>query len=396
MMHTLLTTESKCCGCGVCALECPADAIEMVPGELGSLYPKVDTQKCIDCQKCVKSCAYQTQRESEHVPLQAFAAVAADKKLLRKSASGGVFATLAGAVLDAGGAVFGCAMEEDGGVLTPRHICIKVKEEVVKLQGSKYVQSELRDSFKQVRQLLKQDRTVLFSGTPCQVDALKKYTQGVCSGKLYTIDLICHGVPSVKLFQDYLAQLCEQRVTAFCFRDKTFGWGLSAKYIYRNKKGVEKEKLLSSDVSSYYSYFLMSEIYRQSCYSCRYTNLSRVGDITIGDFWGIEKELPEFAQNATRGVSAILVNTTEGAQLLSEYGQALSLTETLPECVARWNKQLSSPSKHTGLRQEIAEQYEKNGYAGVERLFRKRMGIRFHLKKLKSLLEKCARKPVRR
>lgn len=392
MMHTLLTTESKCCGCGVCALECPADAIEMVPGELGSLYPKVDTQKCIDCQKCVKSCAYQTQRESEHVPLQAFAAVAADKKLLRKSASGGVFATLAGAILDAGGAVFGCAMEEDGGVLTPRHICIESRKDLVKLQGSKYVQSELGDTFTKIKQQLLQGRTVLFSGTPCQVDALKKYTQGVCSGKLYTIDLICHGVPSIKLFQDYLAQLCKRPMTEFYFRDKTFGWGLTAKYAYTNKKGMKKEALLPSDVSSYYSYFLSSETYRQSCYTCRYTNLSRVGDITIGDFWGVEREHPGFEQDVSEGVSAILVNTPEGSQLLENYGQTLCLKETTPDRVAKWNKQLRAPSAHTALRQEIAEQYEKNGYAGVEAQFRNKLGLRYCIKKLKYTCKKWVRK----
>lgn len=388
MKQPLFVNTSHCCGCGTCALVCPVGAIEMIPGELGSLYPKIDMQKCMDCQKCVRNCAYQTQEENAHAPIQAFAAVAADKRLLRKSASGGVFATLAGAVLDDGGAVFGCSMETDGDILVPRHICVEAKGDLAKLQGSKYVQSELGGTFQQVKQLLKLGRTVLFSGTPCQVDALKKYTQGTTQGKLYTVDLVCHGVPSAKLFQEYLAQLCKKTVTEFYFRDKTFGWGLTAKYTYTNKKGFKKEVLLPPDTSSYYSYFLSSETYRQSCYTCRYADLNRVGDITIGDFWGIEREHPGLEQDVSEGVSAILVNTPEGGKLLERFGQTLYLKETTPDRVAKWNKQLCGPSNHSDLRQEIVAQYEKSGYAGVEKLFRNKLGLRYNVKKLKYTCKK--------
>lgn len=369
----------------------------MTPRELGALYPQVDAGKCIDCQLCRRICAYQTQKTSENMPLLAYAAVAKDRKLLDRSASGGVFATLAGAILNADGAVFGCSMEQENGTLIPKHICVESKEDLYKLQGSKYVQSDLGDTFKQVKQLLKQGRTVLFSGTPCQVDALKKYIEGKQSQNLYTVDLICHGVPGAKLFQDYLAQLSKDRVTEFRFRDKTLGWGYTIKYCVTDDRGNQRRKTLPRELSSYSTYFLASETCRQSCYTCRYANLNRIGDVTIGDFWGIEEEHPDFlAENGgsfsvREGISAILVNTEKGVRLLEEYGQKLHLKESYSEAVAKWNRQLTGPGKHTDLRKEIVEQYEKNGYTSVEKLFRSRLGVQLYVRKLKHFIKKCLR-----
>lgn len=382
--------NENCCGCGTCALVCPANAIEMVPRELGCLYPRVDAQKCIGCSACVQKCAMLHRTVRSDAKPAAFAAMTRDEQLLKKSASGGVFASIAGSVLDQGGAVFGCALELRGGTLTPVHICAENRQDLKKLQGSKYVQSDLGNVFYRVKKQLNDGRTVLFSGTPCQVDALKRFLGNADTTKLYTIDLVCHGVPSAALFREYLNTF-RHPVLAFFFRDKTAGWGLNGRYTYRSG-GREKEKLFSPGVSSYYSYFLESETYRESCYSCRYANMDRVGDITIGDYWGIEQEHPELLSenggpyDVQKGISSVLVNTEKGRALLGCFGRALILSETSPEKIVKWNRQLRRPSRHSDARQEIIRQHETLGYPGVEKLFRNRLGIRWYVRKLKGFL----------
>lgn len=392
-MHALFDDKSQCCGCGTCAIVCPTGAIRMTPMELGALYPVVEADKCVDCQRCFNACAYQSSVVEDIPSGKAYVAAAEQKQLLKKSASGGVFATLASAVLDDGGAVFGCSMELKNGVLTPIHICVESHDELEKMQGSKYVQSDLGGTFLRIKQLLKEQRTILFSGTPCQVDALKKYVASCDTSNLYTIDLICHGVPSAKLFQEYLQELSEKQILDFKFRDKTLGWGLNAKYAYLNRNGKQKERMLPVGTSSYYSYFLASETYRQSCYTCKYANVNRVGDITIGDFWGVESVHPEYLlENGgvfcpEEGISAILVNTPKGDLLIERFGQKLQCEKSSVERIKENNKQLSAPSVCSNIRQSIIETYDEKGYCGVERLFRKTLGIRFWVRLVKRKLK---------
>ena len=270
------------------------------------------------------------------------------------------------------------------------HICVEDPKELAKLQGSKYVQSDLGDSFVQAKQLLEQGRTVLFSGTPCQIDALNRFLSETDTRNLYTVDIICHGVPSAQLFQGYLKTLGAS-VRSFSFRDKTRGWGLNGRYTYRTGD-QEREKLFSPSVSSYYSYFLQAETYRESCYSCRYANLDRVGDITIGDFWGFEQEHPELLAehggpyDIRRGISEVLVNTRKGKYLLKQFGQGMLLSASETGRMTKWNRQLCGPSACSEERKAITKVYEKNGYPGVESMFRKELGIRLWARKLKAFL----------
>ena len=214
--------KENCCGCSACAQACPTGAIRMVPQELGCLYPRVDAQKCIECSACVNTCAMQNGTGHMAVKPDAFAAMAVQERLLKKSASGGVFSALAAAVLDRGGVVWGCSLEETDGRLQPLHICVEDRQYMEKLQGSKYVQSSLAGVFPRVRQQLKKEKLVLFSGTPCQIDALKRYLRREDTANLFTVDLICHGAPSAKLFQEYLGTF-RYPIQSFYFRDKTTG-----------------------------------------------------------------------------------------------------------------------------------------------------------------------------
>ena len=351
----------------------------------------IDGEKCIQCGACERVCACSKDPE-QRACIRVYAAAVKNREVLQKAASGGVFGAIAHGIIEAGGTVFGCSMEFRDGVLTPLHIGVDRHEDVVKLQGSKYVQSLLGDTFPRIRQMLREGKLVLFSGTPCQVDSLKRFVKGVDTGRLYTMDLICHGVPSAALFQAYIRTLEKKHggaLTSFKFRDKTRGWGLDAAYRIKKKNGAEHTRRMSAGLSSYYSYFLESEIYRTGCYSCRYAGPTRVGDLTIGDFWGIEQEHPEFLKenggcfDVSGGISVVLMNTIRGEELLNCFGTDLELRESSLESAARWNRQLREPGRYTGCRHRLTDAYQKKGYCGIEGIFRRKLGIKYHVRLLR-------------
>ena len=397
-----LTNPAQCCGCGACAAACPVNAITMVAKDLGAYYPEVNTELCISCGKCRKVCIFQSEDKLQNMPLQTYAAANADPVQQKKSASGGVFAALAQQILAKGGVASGCAMETVDGILTPMHIAVERVEDLPKLQGSKYVQSKTVHCFPTVKKHLQKGRPVFFSGTPCQVAALKHYLGDKNTENLYTADLICHGTPGTELFRGYIAYLQKQKhgnITEFSFRDKSLGWGLMAGYGYQKKRGGKKHSLLNPRLSSYYTLFLGSEIYRESCYTCPWAQHARVGDVTLGDYWGVETEQPDcLTENGGKlsvkaGISVLLVNTPQGEELLDRYGDKLVLVSSELERAARQNRQLHSPSQHTALRKEYEACYAKDGYYGIEKLFRKKLGIRYYVRYVKSKIKEFRAKP---
>lgn len=387
MSNIVLYVEKKeCCGCGACVNACPKNAISMVEDEHGFVYPKIDFDLCIECGKCKRTCAYQSQVNMLNVQ-DVHAAMAKDEELIMKSASGGVFATIGRAFLEKGGVLFGCSMEYENNKLIPRHIKVENMEGLRKIQGSKYVQSEMGMVYQEAQKELLAGRKVLFSGTPCQIAALKRYLNKEYDN-LYTIDIICHGVPSVKFFQDYISILEKKikgKILKFYFRDKKDGWGLRGSLLYRDMTGNERFKTVPVRLSSYYKLFLESHIYRENCYECKYANSSRIGDITIGDYWGIEKEHPDYLtinggnMDEKKGVSCLLVNNKQGKVLLDEYAKELYLEKSCFEKAARKNGQLNLPSKKSDLRNQILEMYAKEGYIAVEKWYNKRLGAKKYL-----------------
>lgn len=220
----LFEKKADCCGCGACQNICPKGAIEMKYDAFGIAYPVIDPALCVECGLCKKVCSYQNQRQRCDAPQLAYAAAAADGVMAKHSASGGVFAALARHILKAGGVVYGCAFSDDDGILIPKHIRVDNESDLHRLQGSKYVQSITGMVYRQVKQDLKEGKNVLFSGTPCQVDALNGFLSPTKSENLLTVDIICHGTPGTRFFVDYIKEMEKQnkgKVLDFRFRDKT-------------------------------------------------------------------------------------------------------------------------------------------------------------------------------
>ncbi|AEV69373.1 Coenzyme F420 hydrogenase/dehydrogenase, beta subunit C-terminal domain [Acetivibrio clariflavus] len=396
-MHKIVLYEDKkdCCACSACMNICPKSAINMVEDEYGFLYPEINEGLCVRCGACLKVCGFQNS-ELNSVPMNTYVAVSKNTDIL-KSASGGVFASLADAVLRDGGIVYGASMEYIDSKLVPMHISVEKKDELLKLQGSKYVQSSIGMIYSEIKKHLKSGRQVLFSGTPCQVDGLKFFLKEPYEN-LLLVDIICHGVPSSKFFQAYIEYIEEKKkckVIDYKFRDKTIGWGLTGKITLENKDGKIKHKIFHCQESSYYTFFLKSYTYRECCYYCKYASPNRTGDITIGDYWGIEKEHPDLLHlnprviDKSKGVSCLIVNTLKGKKGLKKYGSGLQLWESSFEKVAKKNKQLNYPSNlDEKKRNLILNLFKDKGYFAVDKLFYKEAGIHIYKAKIKKIIKK--------
>ena len=369
-MIELFAEKKDCCGCGACVNICPKTAIHMEKDEYGFVYPRIDVEKCVECGACKKVCAFQNE-PTKRQPQRVYAIASKNNILVNKSASGGLFATMAMYVLD------GAVMQHEEHELHVRHVCCETREELYRLQGSKYVQSSLGDIFKDVQKKLKNDIFVLFSGTPCQVDALKSYLRKDYPN-LLTVDIICHGVPSEQFFNDYIHYTEKKiggEISEFKFRDKSAGWGynLTAKYI-KSDGSIGYNRTTSSD-SSYFDMFINSIVLRENCYNCKYTNGNRVGDITIGDYWGIEDEHPEaLEQNGGRlseknGISVSLLISDKGIAFFDEIKEQFEYYESTFEKAAKRNTQLVHPVELTRTRKTVLEMYRKFGYSAVEFYF---------------------------
>ena len=223
----LFEKKKSCCGCSACANICPKNAIEMKADELGFIYPVINLDLCISCGACKKVCAYQNGIE-RHIPIKAYAAVNKEEIQLEKSASGGIFAALATYFLKNNGIVLGTSLDFANGNPIAHIIKIDKLNQLYRLQGSKYVQSFVEDSYRKTKESLDQRKEVLFSGTPCQIAGLHGYLRKTYSN-LWTIDIICHGVPNLQFLSNYLKIEGEKHnglPTAYFFRDKKRGWGL--------------------------------------------------------------------------------------------------------------------------------------------------------------------------
>ena len=366
MLNTMKTVElysskEECCACGACVAACPKNAISMKKDKYGFDYPQIDNTLCVNCGMCKRVCSFTVQGQGANITEHVYAGVLKDKKLLSKSTSGGIFAGIALEILKKGGVVYGAAWQEE---FTVKHIGITKENELYRLQGSKYVQSEAYSSFSTVKKNLLDGKRVLFSGTPCQVSALKGFL-GKDYENLFTIDIICHGVGNKQMFHDdlkYLSKKFKQPIKAVSFRSKKKGWGTSGELLLKNKK-IDYDPI----ISPYYFYYLRADIFRDSCYKCRYPSEGRQGDITIGDYWKIESAHPGIKMNVTEGVSCILVNSEKGNDLFNGCMGSFSLIESDLQKVSERNRQLVEASKRSINSAVVFDEYKQYGYEGVVR-----------------------------
>ena len=273
----------------------------------------------------------------KNIPQRVVAARYKNEKILYKSASGGAYAAIAEYVLRKRGVVFGVVYDEKWNAF---FTYAEKDEQLEPILSSKYVQADTRDSYAEVKKQLINGRKVLYCGTGCQIGGLKSYLQKDYDN-LITVDLICHGVTSPLLFRKYIHWLgdkCGALITEYDFRDKKGGWGLGYKYKYKYKY-----KYRNCNLDPYYYHFLKGNAYRECCYKCNYCSKGRCGDLTIGDYWGIEKEHPDFY--STKGVSVLLVNTMKGEKCLEECEHLFYLCESSFEKAAKHNYNLQNPTK---------------------------------------------------
>lgn len=373
----LVTNKEQCTGCGACMAVCPTGAISMESDSCGFLYPKIDETACIRCGKCVKTCQALSQLY-EKTEKKAYAARGCSDALVKRSASGGVFATLAHSCVQDGFLIAGAVMQWENGGVNVEHILSEKADDIPRMQGSKYVQSNAWKSYAGVVKAVGAGEKVLFAGTPCQVAAVCQITGN--PENLITVDLICHGVPPVQMLNDYIRILSERfggTVEDLIFRDKSCGKDFCARVgIRRGRK--KKHYLVQSRFLSYYKFFLEGAIYRESCYSCPYANMERISDITIGDFWGVEKfhnqDMERDCVGTQKDWSCILVNSEKGDRFLKEYGRDLRLYLSRPEWIAENNQQLNQASEKPPDRIEVLKAYRTGGFQTVEKEFIRKNG----------------------
>ena len=345
----LLDKHYKCTGCKMCEQICPVNAIKMIENSEGFIEPVIDKNKCIKCSVCYKRCPQLNDIKiiNKLDKPQTFAAKNKNKNEQKQSSSGGIFSVLARYILENKGVIYGASFDNN---LNLNHIRIENLEELYKLRGSKYLQSNTQETFRLVKQDLNSNIKVLYVGTPCQIAGIRNYL-GKNYNNLLLVDLVCHGVPNQKIFNRYIEWLGKKsnsKVKNYAFRSKEKNsWGLNSKVEFENNK----IKYIDANLDPYYKSFLDGTTYRECCYSCKYANTNRVGDITIADYWGIEEEHPSFYD--TNGVSAVIINTKIGKQYFSYIKNNIKYIDTNIERIKRKNSNLQCPSFRSDKRNNI-------------------------------------------
>lgn len=326
-----LVSHSICTGCGACNNSCTRNAIKMVNDAEGFLYPEIDASKCIECGCCEKVCPLTNEVTNNNETTPQSYAFWSDSDRIHSS-SGGAFSAFARIVLNNGGMVYGAAYDEN---LKLRHIGISSIDDLRQLRGSKYVQSEIGNIYNEIKQLLRTGKEVLFCGTPCQVAGLKSFLKNKEYNGLLTLDLVCHGVPSNSIFQNYLAKLRNTKyknLDGFEFRRRN-GWGFAPSVSIEGKL----HPIYGTD-NLYMCAFEKSALFRNCCYECKFATFPRQGDCTIADFWGIGRHGIPFRHNVMKGVSLILINNEKGRKYLQSTKNCFIEERSLEEAlIENWN-----------------------------------------------------------
>ena len=398
----LYENRSECCGCGACLAKCPRHAIIMQEDENGFLYPAIDENMCIGCGICREVCGYRNSSRY-HSLRKTYAAVAEDVDL-SASSSGAIFPSIAEAFLEKGGLVCGCKMIFEEGQVYVRHELADQVKDVREMRGSKYVQSDMTTVFSLIEDNLKNDRKVLFCGTPCQVAGLRGFLQKTYD-KLFCIDFICHGVPNLSFLRSYIRFFENKhhiQVQDFCFRDKSQGWKLFGRIKGKDLRNEENIFYFEPEMCSYYQIFLNGYSYRDNCYSCPFASDNRPGDLTLGDYWCLDLVHPEYLKewggelDQKLGVSCLIINNEHGNELMEKYGDKIKRWNSSFEQAAKYNRQLLFPVALRKEREKILKRYRIQGYNAVDSWYNRRLSMVHAKRRFKALIPVACKKWIRR
>ncbi len=334
----LFKSKEECCGCMACVDACPKNAISVKRDSHGFDYPYIDRSRCVKCGKCKSTCALKKPLAFAEFDKKCFAVKSKNEEERKKSSSGGIYPVLSDYVLGVGGVVYGAAYTTADRVV---HLRCENKKDRDRTRQTKYVQSNLCGVYKQIENDLQKGVKVLFSGTPCQVSAVKNMFPQYRK-QLILIDIICHGVPSPGIFSehiDYCSNKGKENVEEYIFRNK-IGDGRNQHPGIRFADGRYDDK--SKHIGFYPQMFLENKLMRESCFVCPYASEKRISDITIGDFWGIKNVFPDFDDGY--GVSAVVINSPQGQKLFDTVKDKLFVEESTFEDISQRNPNLKKPS----------------------------------------------------
>jgi coenzyme F420-reducing hydrogenase beta subunit len=396
MVKYFYTKEEKdCCGCGACSQICTSKCIDIQKDDNGFLFPVIDNSKCTNCDRCNRVCPINEYIESVN-DFNAYAVYANDSEAILNSSSGGAFPLLAEYILKNNGKVYGAGFNEKYNVY---HFGIENKSELKCLLGSKYIQSNTQNTFNEVKQYLKDGRMILYTGTPCQIAALKLFL-GKQYENLYTADVICHGVPSQLMFDEYAKYLEKKhggKLIYINFRDKIkYGWSITLRYDIQKMNGKIRKYFVPSKLSEYFTGFLRGYILRESCYHCSFASLNRPGDITMGDYWGYQKVLPNLKHDT--GLSIILVNSQKGYNMIQSIKESASIFPlNIEQAKVSENINLFHPTQRPPERDLVYKELRLYGFNFIARKYFRSPGYKKEWLKSKisprllKLIRKCIR-----
>ena len=381
----VIRNKKECCGCNACRSICPKACISMKSDEEGFLYPIVDSELCINCGLCEKVCPVLNQ-DSPRKPFKVYAAKNNSDEVRLESSSGGIFSVIAEGIIEKGGVVFGAKFDKDWNVV---HAWTDTKNGLAQFRGSKYVQSIIGETYKEAETFLQQGRTVLYSGTPCQIAGLRKYLRRDFDN-LFTIDVVCHGVPSPLVWREYIKSLFGENgtigknlvlatqnpictITGISFRDKSKGWknycfkiGYTTSLISESTPSASEINYYIEPVSlnMFMDGFLKNIYLRPSCYDCASKSGKSGSDVTIADFWGVNNVLPELDDD--KGVSAVLLNTDR-----ISLGKQVQLTTIRYEDVYASNSMIEQSVAEPKERELFWREYPKQGIGIISKICKK-------------------------
>lgn len=379
-----IADSSKCCGCSACQAVCPHDAISMQPDRLGFPYPVVNADKCVDCGLCDAVCSFVPDVDAhvavpEDAKIEVMAARHKDADVLAQSQSGGAFTAMAVPVLKDGGVVYGAAFDQSHEV---HHIRVADLALLAALRGSKYVQSDMGETFRQIKTDLKNGLKVLFSGSPCQVAGLRSYIPEKLQEGLILVDFVCHGVPSPAIWKDYLAYMSRRGpIVKASFRDKQVGGWKKHTETFTYADGTKKV------ADSFRVLFYKNIMLRHSCAVCPYDILNHKSDVTIADFWGVDEVLP--GMDGMQGTSMVVCNSDKGREMIEAASADLSTEGAVLDYgfMARRNPNLVRPATIYKDRDRFEEEYARKGFLRVARRWGD-LGIRYRLWLVKKFLKR--------